>query len=177
MQSREDFYMIKQMRQQGAYIVDIATQVGCSERTVRRYLKYPEPPARKTRHKMVKLKPFMDYIDMRLAENVWNSEVILAEIKAMGYTGGRSMLRYYIQPKRKMRPSKERSALKPSQDISSSTTGAKSRWRLPGSGAKLTSRLIRWGSPAASMSSPRQSRMLSTPTSHWFAPSATSVVV
>ncbi|SRT30677.1 insertion element IS2 transposase InsD [Shigella sonnei] len=106
MLSREDFYMIKQMRQQGAYIVDIATQIGCSERTVRRYLKYPEPPARKTRHKMVKLKPFMDYIDMRLAENVWNSEVIFAEIKAMGYTGGRSMLRYYIQPKRKMRPSK-----------------------------------------------------------------------
>ncbi|EPD7539663.1 IS21 family transposase [Escherichia coli] len=106
MLSREDFYMIKQMRQQGAYIVDIAAQIGCSERTVRRYLKYPEPPARKTRHKMVKLKPFMDYIDMRLAENVWNSEVIFAEIKAMGYTGGRSMLRYYIQPKRKMRPSK-----------------------------------------------------------------------
>ncbi len=47
MLSREDFYMIKQMRQQGAYIVDIATQIGCSERTVRRYLKYPEPPARK----------------------------------------------------------------------------------------------------------------------------------
>lgn len=65
--------MIKQMRQQGAYIVDIATQVGCSERTVRRYLKYPEPPARKTRHKMAKLRPFMDYIDMRLAENVWNT--------------------------------------------------------------------------------------------------------
>lgn len=100
MLSRED------LRQQGVYIVDIATQVGCSERTVRRYFKYPEPPARKSRHKMVKLKPFMDYIDMRLAENVWNSEVIFAEIKAMGYTGGRSMLRYYIQPKRKMRPSK-----------------------------------------------------------------------
>lgn len=107
MLSREDFYMIKQMRKQGAYIIDIATQVGCSERTVRRYLKYPEPPARKTRHKMAKLKPFMDYIDTRLAENVWNGEVILAEIKAMGYTGGRSMLRYYIQPKRKMRPSKK----------------------------------------------------------------------
>lgn len=44
---------------------------------------------------------------MRLAENVWNGEVILAEIKAMGYTGGRSMLRYYIQPKSKMRPSKK----------------------------------------------------------------------
>lgn len=106
MLSKEDFYMIKQMRQHGTYIVGIATQTGCSERTVRRHLRYPEPPARKTRHKMVKLKPFMDYIDMRLAENIWNSEVIFAEIKAMGYTGRRSMLRYYIRPKRKMRPSK-----------------------------------------------------------------------
>ncbi|CAD5650087.1 IS21 transposase Orf1 [Escherichia coli] len=34
MLSREDSYMIKQMRQQGAYIVDIAAQIGCSERTV-----------------------------------------------------------------------------------------------------------------------------------------------
>lgn len=99
--------MIKQMRQQGAYIADIATQVCCSERTVRRYLKYPEPPARKTRHKMAKLRPFMDYIDMPLAENVWNAEGILEEIKKLVYTGGRSMLRYYMQPKRKMRPSKK----------------------------------------------------------------------
>lgn len=99
MLSREDFYMIKQMHKQGASIIDIATQVGCSERTVRRYLKYPEPPARKTRHKMAKLKPFMDYIDTYLAENIWNGEVILAEIKAMGYTGGRSMLHYYCRRK------------------------------------------------------------------------------
>lgn len=31
---------------------------------------------------------------------------VFVEIKVMGCTGGRSMLRYYIQPKRKMRPSK-----------------------------------------------------------------------
>lgn len=84
MLSREDFFMIKQMRLQGAYIVDIATYIGCSERTVRRYLKFPEPTARKTRFKMAKLRPFMDYIDMRLTENVWNAEVILHEIKADG---------------------------------------------------------------------------------------------
>ncbi len=51
MLSREDFYMIKQMRQQGAYIVDIATQIGCSERTVRRSSntlnRQPEKPATK----------------------------------------------------------------------------------------------------------------------------------
>lgn len=56
---------------------------------------------------MVKLKPFMVYIHTRLAENVWNGEVILAEIKAMGYTGGRSMLHDYIQSKCKMWPSKK----------------------------------------------------------------------
>ncbi len=55
MLSREDFYMIKQMRQQGAYIVDIATQIGCSERTVRRDPNNLNRSARKTRHKMVKL--------------------------------------------------------------------------------------------------------------------------
>lgn len=31
--------MIKQMRKQGAYVVDIAAQLGCYERTVRRYIK------------------------------------------------------------------------------------------------------------------------------------------
>ena len=36
----------------------------------------------------------MDYIDTRLAESLWNGEVILLEIKAMGYTGARSMQRY-----------------------------------------------------------------------------------
>ncbi len=45
MLSREDFFMIKKMRNQSVHIVDIATQVGCSERTVRRYLGYPSPPA------------------------------------------------------------------------------------------------------------------------------------
>lgn len=121
---------------------------------------------------MAKLKPFMDYIGMRLAENVWNGEVIL--IKAMGYTGGRSMLRYYIQPKRKMRPSKKRFASKLSPVTSYSMTGEKLRLRLPGNDAGLTSRLIRWGSHVASMSSRHQSSMLNISMSRWSAPSATS---
>ncbi|STL10914.1 transposase [Escherichia coli] len=76
MLSREDFYMTKQMRQQGAYIVDIATQVVCSERTVIRYLNL-QPEKRATKWPK-------SYIDMRQAENVWNGEVLLVEIKAMG---------------------------------------------------------------------------------------------
>ena len=33
MLSREDFYMIKEMKEQGAHLVDIAHKVGCSGRT------------------------------------------------------------------------------------------------------------------------------------------------
>lgn len=99
--------MIKQMHQQGAYIVDIATQIGCSERTVRQW-------------------------------------VIRADVPCCVTTSS---------PNVKCVRQKEQFASKLSLDTSSSTTGAKLRWRLPGNGAKLTLRLIRWGSPAASMSS------------------------
>ncbi len=113
---------------------------------------------------------------MRLAENVWNGEVILAEIKAMGYTGGRSMLRYYIQPKRKMRPSKKTVRFETQPGYQLQHDWEKLRLRLPGNDAGLTSRLIRWGSHVASMSSRHQSRMLNIPMSHWSAPFATSAV-
>lgn len=177
MLSREDFFMIKQMRLQGAYIVNIATLIGCTEKTVRRYLKYPEPPARKTRHKMAKLKPFMDYIDMQLAENVWNAEVIFQEIKTMGYTGGRSMLRYYIQPKRKMRPSKKTVRFETQPGYQLQHDWGKLTRRLQDSDVKLTSRLILSGSPVVSMSSLHQNRMQSIPTSLLSGRSVTSGAV
>jgi hypothetical protein len=81
---------------------------------------------------------------MRLAENVWNGEAIFAEIKSMGYTGGRSMLRYYTGPNVRCGHRKKRFALKLSRVISSSMTGEK--LRLPGNDAGLTSRLTRLGS-------------------------------
>lgn len=148
--------MIKHMRKHGLYSIAITALVGSPERTVRRYHEYPEPPTKKTRHKMAKLKPFMDHIDTRLAKYVWNGEAILAEIKAMTYTSWRSMLRYYIQPKRRMRPSKKtvRFETQPGYQLQHEQ-----------------------GSPVASMSSPRQSSMLNTPVSRWFEPSATSVAV
>jgi transposase len=39
-----------------------------------------------------------------LSEGVWNSKVILREIQDEGYTGGYTILRQYIQPKRALRP-------------------------------------------------------------------------
>lgn len=107
MLSREDWYMINQMSQRGCFVKDIAAEVGCSERTVRRALqRQGPPPARKAGVRPSKLDPFKEQIDRLLADQVWNAEVILAEIRQQGYTGQGSILRDYIRPKRALRPSK-----------------------------------------------------------------------
>ncbi len=108
MLSREDFYMIKQLRKQGAHIVDIAHRLGCSERTVRRQLALPAPnTGRRTQPRPGKLDPFKGFIDQQLAEGVWNAEVILHKIRDLGYSGGATLVRGYIQPKRALRPSRK----------------------------------------------------------------------
>ncbi|QFS86444.1 Integrase core domain protein [Marinobacter sp. THAF39] len=107
MQSREDFHMIKQLRTQGAHIVDIAHRIGCSERTVRRYLALPAPPTGKPKtRRPSKLDPFKPYIDEQLADEVWNAEVIFQQLRERGYTGSSTLVREYIQPKRPLRASK-----------------------------------------------------------------------
>lgn len=108
MLSREDFYMIKQLRQQGAFIVDIAHQIGCSERTVRRQLALPAPcKGRPKTPRPSKLEPFKNFIDGKLDDNIWNAEVIFQQLRERGYQGGRSILRAYIHPKRRLRPSNQ----------------------------------------------------------------------
>lgn len=108
MLSREDHLMIKQIHTQGAYIIDIARYIGCSERTVRRHLLEPEHLRRgSSRRRMRKLEPYIDFIDTRLSEHVWNAQVIFQEIKAQGYDGGTTVLREYIQPKRRLRHGRE----------------------------------------------------------------------
>jgi transposase len=108
MLSREDFYMINQLRRQGAHLVDIAHQLGCSERTVRRHLALPAPPTGKPRRpRGSKLDPFKPFIDDQLARQIWNAEVIYLQIQEQGYTGGSTLVRNYIRPKRPLRVSKQ----------------------------------------------------------------------
>ena len=100
--------MIKQLRRDGAHIVDIAHQLECSERTVRRRLALPAPCAGKRQWpRSSKLDPFKAAIDQQLANNVWNAEVIYQQLKEQGYPGGRTLVCNYIHPKRALRPSKQ----------------------------------------------------------------------
>lgn len=108
MLSREDFHMIKQLRKQGAHIVDIAHQLGCSERTVRRHLAAAKAPTGKPKKPRASiLDPYKAFLDGQLTREIWNAEVLLEQIKEQGYTGSITLLRNYIAPKRALRASRQ----------------------------------------------------------------------
>jgi transposase len=107
MLTQEDYWMIQEKISKGVYQKDIAAELGVHPKTVRRALARGGPPSttrRRPRH--TKLAPYVDQIDALLADNVWNAKVILRELQTKGYTGGYTVVREYVQPKRALRPSK-----------------------------------------------------------------------
>jgi transposase len=103
---KEDIAVIKSLHRRGVFVKDIAEELGVHPKTVSRVLKNDPNPDRERQRPESKLEPYKPKIDQLLAEGVWNAKVILREIQAEGYTGGYTMLRQYIQPKREQRPSR-----------------------------------------------------------------------
>lgn len=106
MLSQEDYIVIKTLTKRGVYQKDIAEELGVHPKTVSRALKRGGPPEKKRKQRKSKLDPYKATIDQLLSEGVWNAVVILREIQAQGYTGGSTILRDYIQPKRVLRQQK-----------------------------------------------------------------------
>ena len=106
MLSKEDFAVIKALKRRGVYIKDIAQEIGVHPKTVSRALKRGSEPRKARKRRGSKLDPFKPTVDGLLAEGVWNAMVILREIQAEGYTGGITILRQYIAPKRPLRASR-----------------------------------------------------------------------
>lgn len=106
MLNQEDYIMIKTLKKRGVYTKDIAAELGVHPRTVSRALQRGGAPPRTRTRRGSKLDPYKPSIDELLADGVWNAVVILREIQALGYDGGSTILRDYIQPKRAQRQSK-----------------------------------------------------------------------
>lgn len=100
---KEDYIVIKTLNEQGVYQKDIASKLGVHPKKVSRALKRGSAPKKPRRRRESKLDPFKHKVDELLEANVWNAKVILREIQALGYEGGYTMLRDYIQPKRVLR--------------------------------------------------------------------------
>jgi len=104
MLSKEDFAVIQSLHERGVYLKDIATELDVHPRTVKRALQRGGAAKSERESGASKLDPYKAKVDELLGEGVWNSMVILREIQALGYEGGSTMLRLYIQPKRVLRP-------------------------------------------------------------------------
>ena len=119
MLSKEDFAVIKALKKRGVYQKDIAEQLDVHPKTVSRALKRGEAPVRQRKRRSQKLDAYKATVDLLLADGVWNAVVILREIQAAGYTGGYTMLRAYIAPKRALRAGRQtvRFETKPGQQL------------------------------------------------------------
>jgi len=106
MLSKEDFAVIKALSKRGVYLKDIAVELGVHPKTVSRALKRGNAPKGRRKRRGSKLDPYKAKVDQLLAEGVWNAMVILREIQAEGYSGGITILRDYIAPKRVLRQGK-----------------------------------------------------------------------
>jgi len=106
MLSKEDFAMLRTQDRQGAYITDIAAELGVHPRTVHRALDRGGVPKPERKRSGSKLDPYKPKIDRLLKDNVWNAMVILREVQTAGYSGGIALVRRYIEPKRVLRPSR-----------------------------------------------------------------------
>jgi transposase len=104
MLKKEDFAVIKTLNKQGAFIKDIAAELGVHPKTVSRAMARGSAPQPQRKRRGSILDPYKQKIDKLLSENVWNAMVILREIQADGYTGEETLVRRYIRPKRALQP-------------------------------------------------------------------------
>ncbi len=107
---------------QGLSIRKIAVLRGVRRNAVRRALRSPTAPTGKRRRpKDLKLGPYADTIAAWLADPVkslWTGERIFDELQLLGYGGGRTVLKEYLQPlRRKPQPAERRFFVRPGQQM------------------------------------------------------------
>jgi transposase len=100
----EDRFMIKDLHRRGMTISDIARITGHDRKTIRSIVNGPvNPPPEKRKKRASKLDPFVPYLEKRIEEGVLNCNKLFDEIRKQGYQGGKSTLKYFVQPYREAR--------------------------------------------------------------------------
>ena len=98
----EELFMIREMKNRGMSIKQIAEELDLDRKTVSKWLKAEKLPAyQRTEKPTSKLDKYKEYILKRMMEGCLNAMVILDEITEMGYTGKISILREFMKPYRK----------------------------------------------------------------------------
>ena len=110
------------LRMQGLSIRKIAALRGVSRNAVRRALRSPQAPTgKRNRPQGLKLAPYLDTISSWLADPVkslWTGERMFDELQIIGYDGGRTVLKDYLQTRRRRhQPAEQRFFVRPGQQM------------------------------------------------------------
>jgi len=98
----EEWLMIRDLYSQGLNITEISRQTGFDKKTIRKYLTLNTLPGpQKHPGKKSKLDPFKPYILEKLKEGPYTAARLYREIKEMGFDGGKTIVKDFIQ---KVRP-------------------------------------------------------------------------
>jgi transposase len=101
----EERFMIKDLREKGTSISEIARRTACDRKTVRQVLAEPlvpvRPPRTRRRHR---LGPYVEYLKKRIEQGVVNASKLYDEIKAQGYQGCPGHVRDFVATLRPPRP-------------------------------------------------------------------------
>jgi len=97
----DQFMDIKELKQQGHSIRDIAQLTGHSRNTIRKVLRGAHTLKAKTAPRASQLDPFKEYLRTRYEQHRLSAVRLLAEIKPMGYAGSIATLRRFVRSLRR----------------------------------------------------------------------------
>ena len=98
----EEWLLIRDLYSLGFSISEISRQTGFDRKTIRKYLKIKTLPGPQKRPgRKSKLDPFKPYILEKLKEGPYTAARLYREIKEMGFDGGKTIVKDFIQ---KVRP-------------------------------------------------------------------------
>lgn len=93
---------INEFKRQGLSISQISALTGYSRPTIRKYLSEVKTPRYGPRTpRPTLLTPYLPFLEERLKAGVWNGVVLLRELRERGYSGGYTVIKDYLRPRRR----------------------------------------------------------------------------
>ena len=98
----KDVQQLMEMKREGLSTQAISKLTGYDRKTVRKYLLKPETVPRygPRAARASKLDAHKPYLQDRMKAGVWNAQVLLRELRKLGYAGGYTILKDWLQPQR-----------------------------------------------------------------------------
>jgi transposase len=93
----EEFFLLRDLHEQGLSISEMSRQTCLNRRTVRKYVQSMKPPRPAQRKGTSMLDDYKEYITERLGQYPLSAKRLLREIKALGYQGEYTTVKVFVR--------------------------------------------------------------------------------